>query len=171
MVMGIGIHVIDSAHHWLGLKKPLSAVAAGGNFHFKDGRDTPDVLTCVLEYPQEVIVTFSAECLTANGVNTSAGVELRGTGGVLRGERYAPAAGYTYNPHKKNSNLPPANVPMPATNAEFILKEWLDSIRTRKRTAANEEEGYFSSIACFMANQAYQKKSRITWDNKWDLPA
>ena len=27
MIMGIGIHVVDSAHHWLGLSKPKSAVA------------------------------------------------------------------------------------------------------------------------------------------------
>ena len=44
-------------------------------------------------------------------------------------------------------------------------------MRDRKRTAANEEEGYYSAVACFMANQAFQKKTRIVWDKKWALPA
>ena len=35
MIMGIGIHVVDSAHHWLGLKAPSAAVAMGGNFHLQ----------------------------------------------------------------------------------------------------------------------------------------
>lgn len=171
MIMGIGIHVIDSAHHWLSLRQPAAAIASGGIYHFKDGRDTPDVIHCVLEYPQEVSLTFSAECLTATGVNTSAGVELRGTGGVLRGERYAPDSGYTYTPYKQRSPEPAANVAVQASNAELILKNWLECIRDRKRTVASEEEGYFSAMACFMANQAYRTRSRVAWDRAWDLPS
>ncbi|MBI4911009.1 MAG: Gfo/Idh/MocA family oxidoreductase [Acidobacteria bacterium] len=171
MIMGIGIHVIDSAHHWLSLRQPAAAIASGGIYHFKDGRDTPDVIHCVLEYPQEVSLTFSAECLTATGVSTSAGVELRGTGGVLMGERYAPDAGYTYTPYKQRSPEPAAKVAVPAANAELILKNWLECIRDRKRTVANEEEGYFSAMACFLANQAYRTRARVAWDKAWDLPA
>ena len=44
-------------------------------------------------------------------------------------------------------------------------------MRDRKKTAANEEQGYYSAVACFMANQAYRTKSRVMWDKKWDLPA
>ncbi len=169
MVMGIGIHVIDTAHYWLALHQPESAIAAGGTYFFKDGRDTPDVVNCVLQYPQEVNVTFSAECLTANGVNTSAGVELRGTGGVLRGERYAPDAGYRFTPHKKRTTEPAADVRGPATNAEFILKNWVECIRDRRRTAANEVEGHYSAAACYMANQALRTRSRVVWDKAWNV--
>jgi len=56
-------------------------------------------------------------------------------------------------------------------NAENILRDWLDRIRDRKRTVANEEEGYYSSVACFMAAQALRTRSRVTWDRRWDLPA
>jgi predicted dehydrogenase len=168
MMMGIGIHVIDSARHWLSVKRPLAAVAGGGIYHFKDGRDTPDVLSCILDYPEEVTVTFNAECLSANKVNTSAGVEVRGTGGVLRGERYAPDSGYVFTPDRK-SGVPAANVKMPATNAEFILKNWLECIRDRKKTVANEEEGHYSAAACYMANTALRTKARVAWDPKWEI--
>jgi hypothetical protein len=57
LIMGIGIHVIDSAHHWLELKKPRAAVAGGGTYYYKDGRDTPDAVSFILDYP-DVTVTF-----------------------------------------------------------------------------------------------------------------
>jgi predicted dehydrogenase len=87
MIMGIGIDVIDSARHWLWLRNPAAAMSAGGTCFYQDGRDTPDTVACVLDYPEQVTVTFTAECLTAPGVRTSAGVELRGAGGALLGER------------------------------------------------------------------------------------
>jgi predicted dehydrogenase len=171
MIMGIGIHVLDSAHHWLSLKKPSAAVAMGGTYFYKDGRDTPDTLTFMLEYPEDVLLTFTAECLTAPGVKTSAGVELRGSGGSLWGERYVQDIGYTYTPNRKYSKEPAASVPAKSANAETILRDWLERMRDRKKTVANEEEGYYSSIACFMANQAFRTKSRVVWDKTWDLPA
>jgi predicted dehydrogenase len=171
MIMGIAIHVVDSAHHWLSLRNPISAVAGGGTYHYKDGRDTPDVVTFILDYPQQVTVTFEAECLTAPGVRTSAGVELRGTGGALWAERYIRDIGYVYTPNTAFSKEPPAQVPFASANAENILRNWLDSIRDRKKPVANEEEGYYSSVACFMANRAYRTRSRVTWNGDWNLPA
>jgi predicted dehydrogenase len=171
MIMGIGIHVLDSAHHWLGLRKPSAAVAGGGTYFYNDGRDTPDVVSFVLDYPEKVSLTFTAECLTAPGVKTSAGVELRGTGGTLWAERYVQDIGYSYTPNGKFSKEPAVKVPAKSANAETILKNWVECIRDRKKTVANEDEGYYSAVACFMANQAFQKKTRIVWDQAWDLPA
>ena len=171
MIMGIGIHVLDNAHHWLSLKKPSAAVAMGGTYFYKDGRDTPDTVNVMLEYPQDVLVTFTAECLTAPGVKTSAGVELRGSGGTLWAERYVQDIAYAYAPNGKYSKEPAAAVKGKSANAETILRNWLECIRDRKKTVANEEEGYYSAVACFMANQAFRTKSRVVWDKKWDLPA
>ena len=169
MIMGIAIHVLDNARHWLGVRHPASAVAGGGTWYYEDGRDTPDCVSFILDYPEKVTLTFHGECLTAPGVKTSAGVELRGTGGTLSADRYAPFSGYEYVPNGRFSKEPGAKVPMPATNAETILPDWLECIRTRAKPVANEEEGYYSSVACFMANRAFNTKSRVVWDPKWDL--
>jgi predicted dehydrogenase len=170
MIMGIGIHVIDSAHHWLSVRKPAAAVAGGGTYYYNDGRDTPDVVTFVLDYGN-VTATFTAECLTAPGTRTSAGVELRGTGGTLWAERYVRDAGYTYTPNTRFSQEPPAAGAGTQAKADNILQNWLECMRDRKKTVANEEEGYYSATACFMANQAFRTKSRVVWDKRWDLPA
>ncbi len=171
MIMGIAIHVLDNARHWLGVRHPVSAVAGGGVWYYEDGRDTPDVVSFILDYPEKVTLTFHGECLTAPGVKTSAGVELRGTGGTLSADRYAPFSGYEYVPNGKFSKEAAVKVPMPATNAERILPNWLECMRTRHKAICNEEEGYYSAVACFMANKAYNTRTRVVWDRKWDLPA
>ncbi len=170
MIMGIGIHVIDSAHQFLKLRKPLAAVSGGGIYYHKDGRDTPDVVNVILEYPQELNVTFEAETMTC-GMRTAAGIQLRGTRGILTVNRYDQELGYEYVPHPKNSAVPPGKGPGDPSSAEWLLKDWLECIRTRARTIANEEEGYYSAVACFMANQAFRTRSRVVWDSRWDLPA
>ena len=149
MIMGIGIHVIDSAHQFMGLHKASAAVAAGGIYHFTD-RDTPDVVNLSLEYPQALTVTFEAEILSTGTSPTSdAGIELRGTGGQLKVLRYVPKVGYEFRA-KGKSKEPPVTAPGDPPSAEYLIKNWLDCIHTRQKPVANEEEGYYSSVACFM---------------------
>jgi predicted dehydrogenase len=172
MIMGIAIHVVDSAHQFLGLTRPRAAVAGGGVYQFRDGRDTPDVINLVLEYPQDVNVTFEGEILTVGlRPSSDAGIELRGTGGVLRVNRYDRSVGYNYTPHPKNSSTPPASAPGNPSSAEWLLAHWLECIRSRRRPVSDEEAGYYSSVACYMGLEAYRTKSRVTWRDKWDLPA
>ncbi len=171
MIMGIAIHVLDSVHHLLKLTKPKTAQCGGAIAYYSDGRDTPDVVTFILEYPDNVTVTFEAECLTCPDIKTRAGIELRGIGGTLSVERYEPYAGYEYSPNRKFSPIPPAKVPGVGATAEYLLKNWLECLRSRQKPVANEVEGYYSTVACFMANQAYRTQSRVVWDSVWDLPA
>jgi len=106
-------------------------------------------------------------------VRTSAGVELRGTGGVNFIERYARQGevSWTYKPNAKFSKTPEAQGEGTGPSAEVILRDWLDAIKTRKRTICNEETGYYSTMACFMALEAFRTKGRVTWQRAWDLPA
>jgi predicted dehydrogenase len=171
MVMGIGIHVVDSAHHWLDLTHPEAAVAGGGISYYDDGRDTPDVVSFILEYPKGVTVTFEAEALSAPGVRTTAGVMIRGTGGTLMAERYVVDTGWEYVPNGQFSKAPPQRGPGTQASAENLLRNWLECMRSRRSPVASEVAGYYSSVACYMANQAFYKKARVTWNRQWDLKA
>jgi predicted dehydrogenase len=171
MVMGIGIHVIDSAHQFLKLTRPKAAVAAGGIYFYKDGRDTPDVVNIILEYPQELNVTFEAEILTAPGIPSNAGIELKGAGGALTVLRYNRDLGYQYRPNSRYSDKPAEQIPGDPASAEWLIRNWLDSIRTRQKPIAGEEQGYWSSVACFMGAQALRTQSRVVWNDAWNLPA
>jgi predicted dehydrogenase len=170
MIMGIGIHVIDSAHQFMNLTKPKAVMAGGGIYHFED-RDTPDVINLILEYPEGLNVTFEAEIMTCGMPSSSAGIELRGRGGILRVQRYTRDLGWEFTPNPAESKEPPAKAPGDPSNAEHVLKNWLACMRTRQKPVASEVEGYYSSMACYMGLESYRQKKRIEWERKWDLTA
>ena len=54
-------HEYDAVNMILGCGIPKSAVASGGIYYFKDGRDVPDVFNVVYEYPErDLTVVYSA---------------------------------------------------------------------------------------------------------------
>jgi predicted dehydrogenase len=59
-------HEYDSVNQILDLGIPRYAVASGGIYYFKDGRDVPDVWQAVLEYPDRDL-TFMYSATLANG--------------------------------------------------------------------------------------------------------
>jgi predicted dehydrogenase/uncharacterized membrane protein YphA (DoxX/SURF4 family) len=61
-------HEYDAVNQILDLGIPAAATASGGIYHFKDGRDVPDVFQAVLEYPdRDLTLVYSATL--ANGRN------------------------------------------------------------------------------------------------------
>lgn len=170
-IMGIGIHVIDSAHHWLDLTKPYAAVAGGGIYYYRDGRDTPDTVSLIIEYPQDCMVTFLAESLTCPDIKTTAGVELRGTGGTAMAERYVQDIAWKYVPNMRYSKEPAASGPGPGAVATYNIKNWLDCIRTRQKPVANVEAVYYSTMACAMGSMAFRSGTKVYWNDAWNLPA
>ena len=53
-------HWIDVVHMFMGQDIPIAASAAGGVYHYKDGRTAPDTINVLLEYPSEFTATFEA---------------------------------------------------------------------------------------------------------------
>jgi predicted dehydrogenase len=53
-------HWIDVAHLFLGDDVPLAATAAGGVFHYDDGRTAPDTVNVLLQYPRGWTASFEA---------------------------------------------------------------------------------------------------------------
>ena len=168
MVMGIGIHVVDSARQFMKLGHPSACVAGGGIYHFKD-RDTPDVINLILEYPERMNVTFEAEIMTCGMPSSSAGIEVRGTGGILRVQRYTREFGYGFTPNPKFSEEKPGQAKGDPPSAKWLVANWLDCIRSREPTVANEVEGHYSAMACYMGLESYRLKKRITWNQQWEV--
>ena len=50
-----------------------------------------------------------------------------------------------------------------------MLENWVECIRSRQKTIANEEVAYWSTVACFMMNRAWLTRSRVEWRREWDL--
>ena len=82
-------HWIDVVHWYMGEELPIAASAAGGVYNYKDGRDAPDTISILLEYPKQWTATFEATLVPgARG----AAIEFMGVGGSL----YIDRAGYKF---------------------------------------------------------------------------
>ncbi len=157
---GLFVHLVDVVHWYLNIRKPVSAVALGGIYRYDDGRDTPDVINLVLDYPEKVNVTFEATLLDAK---EEADIIFIGTGGRLYIFRY----GYRYIPSEENKAV--GEIAAAGTPEPPHMANWLDCIRTRKEPNANVVDGHYSAMACHIGNIAYKEKARVVWRKEWDV--
>jgi len=149
-------HWIDVVHMFMDRDDPISAVAAGGVYVYKDGRTAPDTINVLLEYPAGFTATF--EATLAPGIRGAA-VEFCGTEGKLWIDR----SRYEYTPKERGAK--PVVVPGP--NYDFTLdhiKNFLDCVRTRKLPNGDVYIGHRSAQASHLGNIAYLQKRRIDFD-------
>jgi predicted dehydrogenase len=157
---GLFVHMVDVVHWFLGIRRPLSAVALGGIYQYNDGRDTPDNINFILEYPEKLTVTFEAT-ITDLLPQESADIVFYGEGGRLNIFRY----GYRFLDAADKGKQPvtTGGSPEPAHMANF-----LDCVRSRKEPNATALEGHYAAMACHIGNIAYQEKRRVEWRREWD---
>lgn len=159
---GLFVHWVDVVHWYLGLHQAKSAVALGGIYRYKDGRDTPDNINAVVEYPGDLNVTFEAT-LTDLIAKDCTDILFFGSGGRLSVRR----SGYHFLPSRANAQL--GEITATGSGDEPHMANWFECIRSRKQPNANVVEGHYSAMACHLVNIAYREKSRAEWRQEWDL--
>lgn len=157
---GLFVHMVDVVHWYLGVQRAVSAVALGGIYSYDDGRDTPDNINAILEYPDRLSVTFEAT-ITDLIPKESATIVFLGSGGRLSIFR----AGYRFIPAEKDA---PEITAGGAPESDHMAN-WLECMRTRKQPNCDAVEGHYSSLACHLVNIAYQHKSRALWQKEWNV--
>ena len=149
-------HWIDVVHMFLGQEIPSAAVAAGGIYHYKDGRTAPDTINVLLEYPGDWTATF--EATLAPGI-TGAAVEVCGTQGRL----YITRSEYLYYTAEKGAK--PVTVKAdPVDLTVHHVNNFLDCCRTRKLPNGDVLIGHRSAQASHLGNIAYLEKRRLKFD-------
>lgn len=148
-------HWIDVVHMMMDQDNPISAVAAGGIYHYKDGRTAPDTINAVLEYPGGWNATF--EATLAPGIR-GAGVELCGTEGKLLITRSM----YEYLSAEKGAQ--PVVVKAEKDQTIEHVANFLECVRSRKSPNGDVYIGHRSAQASHLANIAYLQKRRIKFD-------
>jgi predicted dehydrogenase len=158
---GLFVHMVDVVHWFLGIKRPAATVAMGGIYRYDDGRDTPDNINFVLEYPEKLNLTFEAT-LTDMIPAGAADIVFMGSGGRLSIFRY----GYKFRPSEENAQVGElSSVP----TQDFHMGNWLECMRSRKEPNANVLDGHYSAMACHTGNIAYKEKRRVAWQKEWDV--
>ena len=158
---GLFVHMVDVVHWFLNLTRPLAAVAGGGIYLYDDGRDTPDNVNFILEYPEKINVTFEA---TITDMINKGGEDIvfMGTGGRLSIFRY----GYHFIPAKSNTQAVEAAAP---GVKDTHMDNWLDCVRSRQQPNADVVSGHYSAMACHIGNMAYKQRARVTWQKEWEV--
>jgi predicted dehydrogenase len=147
-------HLVDAAHIIMGSTYPNSAVAHGGNYLWKDGREHSDEFHALLDYPEGYLFNW------AMGLTNSAGTHytIHGRYGTLDLEKgtYSGAGGDGGHPVEEGKL---ASVPN-----ENHMVNWLDSIRSRQRPSGDILFGHQHSVATIMAADALHTGQRMRYD-------
>ncbi len=155
---GLWVHMLDVVQWYLGITKPASVVALGGIYQHNDGRDTPDNINVIAEYPEKMTVTFEASVTDMVGAESS-DIVFMGSKGRLHVFRY----GYRFLPL---GGGPPVVV---KGTGDQHMANWLECVRSRKDPNATVEQGHYGAVACHMSNMAYLAKQRVGWRNEWNV--
>lgn len=148
-------HWIDVVHMFLEQDNPISAVAAGGVYHYKDGRTAPDTINVLLEYPQEWVATFEA---TLAPGKTGAAVELVGTEGRL----YIDRSKFEFYPAVRGAEPIVGNAEGDLT--EDHVNNFIDCVRSRQLPNGDVWIGHRSAQASHLGNIAYIEKRRLRFN-------
>ncbi len=73
-------HEYDALNQILGLGIPKTAISSGGVYHYKDGRDVPDVWQVTYEYPDKNLTFFYSATLASN---MQRGKKIMGSDGYM----------------------------------------------------------------------------------------
>lgn len=184
-------HGCDLVHLWTGETHPVSAMATGGVFTWKDGRENPDNATVSLTYPKGFLysytTTFSNSYRSFSRIHGSEGTieNFGGEGASLflvtkegrrsewdpesdAGPRYTSVPGLG-SPAEQASfvqvpGAPPPDSIGPDDDDVTHLMNWIAAMRDRKEPNANVDHGFSHAIVCIMAAQSYWSGKRLYWD-------
>ena len=158
------VHQIAWIMTALDLPVPAAAYMSGGVFSEKDGREVPDTIAVNLEFP-ELVVTWQS---TFSNKHYGLGERILGSDGTV--EHLSGATdmvtgrsveGIRYYPEEVNRK---GAMVVGEARDQNHLGNWLDCIKSRKTPNAPVEIGYRSAVAAPMANLAYRKKQRVSFE-------
>jgi predicted dehydrogenase len=184
-------HGSDLVHLWTDETHPASAVATGGIFAWKDGRENPDTVTVSFVYPKGFLYTYSTTF--ANSYRSLS--RIQGRDGTIENYGGEGAALFLITKEGGRQEFDPADnarprytappgMGPPQDEAEILrvpntrepdslgpsdddvthLMHWLDAMRDRKQPNANVDHGFSHAIVCIMAAQSYWSGKRLYWD-------
>lgn len=179
-------HQIDTVHWFSGLPHPRSVAANGGIYLWKDGRENFDTMTAVFDYgplndkSKGFQVIYSSRFTNSAGgvkeIYYSNGGELNldtnkitPNGGL--NERNATTMGMQPNLLPEISLTDAGGVETAAnTGVDNLtsahMRNWMECVRSRKKTNAGEMAGYNHSIANIMVTAALRTGMFVTFDEK-----
>ncbi len=162
MVADWAVHLFDVVCWAMG-PGIQSASMVGGKYAFNDGRDTPDTAAAVFECPG---YTMNYTIRHDNGWrphgSTGHGIEFFGQDRTLQINR----KGFEMYDEESLGTRKPCYQEKGKTILREHERNFIECVRSRKRTNADAQVGYDQQIACHLANISYRVGRRVDWDEK-----
>jgi predicted dehydrogenase len=188
------VHLFSGTHFITGAKGPTRAVASGALRFWKDGRDVPDVMLGIFDYPEGFNLSLRVNFV--DGGEESEGFVFAGSEGQMeiagntvsvsrsprgKGPGYTV---YTYTEamqkqlidkyHEKYPVEHPEGPP-PVGEDRYVaapgysdsydhFKNFFNSVRSRQPVVEDAVFGFRAAGAALLANLSYEKDSVVHWD-------
>lgn len=188
------VHLFSGTHFITGAKGPTRAVASAALRYWKDGRDAPDVMLGIFDYPEGFNLSLRVNFV--DGGEESEGFVFAGSEGqmeignnsvvVTRSPRekgpgltigtYTEAmqAQLIEKYHEKypiehEKGLPPLASDRYSASPEYSdsydhFHNFFNSVRSRKQPVEDATFGFRAAGAALLANESYQRDSVVHWD-------
>ena len=166
MVTDWGVHLHDIVQWAMQVEGPKTVTACGGKYFLQDNRDTPDTLQVTYEYPGWVSVYENRACNGNSMYDKGYGIEFHATEGTL----FVDRRGFKVHPEKRRVGEEQVDrmesIQMESVNNshEDHVRDFLDSVKSRKLPRSDIEIGHRSTSVCLLANVALRSGQRIVWD-------
>ena len=190
----LGAHTIDQVLWCMNVKGPTMVMSTGGRFALEDDGETPDTQDAIWQFPGNFTVNYAIrEANAMRGDTAARGQVYLGTKGsmVLAGNyevipenkidpvndipRFMgqPIGGPVYTDVKPTPWIQPSKGGVESdarygTGGEDTMamneRDWLSSMRTRKRPLCEVEDGHRVAVACHLANNSLRLGRAIKWD-------
>ncbi len=152
-----GIHLMDIVHWGIGQDQPLSVQTVGGNYRSGPGSDNYEAIEAIYEFPG-CNVTWEQRHQNTHAFS-GYGICFYGTEGTLLVDRSRflirhgaeKADEFIGEPEKSWANTDHHN-------------NFFDCVRTRRRPAAEIEQGFRSTTTVLLAGVALRERRKLLWD-------
>lgn len=159
-------HILTPLHYVMNLGFPKRAVSSGGIYadEHKDGRETPDIVTINIEYPDGPSVLLMGG--VANDRNLPK--RIRGTKATLT---FDEGPGIVIAPQRQ-TNKEGDREEIKREHGSSLRLHWrdlLESIKTRRKPRSNEVIGYRVMTALHMGIHSYRKGVAMEFDEEKEI--
>ena len=188
------VHLFSGTHFITGSHGPTRAMATGGIRYWKDGRNAPDVLLALFDYPQGFNLSLRVNFV--NGGEESEGFLFTGSEGTMEiaGQTVTVSRvprekepGYSISTftnamqkeylekyHEKYPTTAPEgstytaiekfSAPKGYSDSVDHFRNFFSSVRTRKQPVEDATFGFRAAGAALLSNVSYEKGQTIKWD-------
>lgn len=188
------VHLFSGTHFVVGVDGPTRAMATGGLRYWRDGRDVPDVLVGLFDYPEGfnlslrvnfvdggtesegLVFTGSEGTMTieGNGVSVSRVPRAKEPGYSIRSFSDAMQKEFLASYRKKYPlRHPTGEIPMGEekyvaphgySDTYDHLKNFFEAVRSRRPVVEDAVFGYRAAGAALLSNLSYDRETVVRWD-------